>query len=70
MPHVLAMSARQLGHPVPLVVLMKPDDRALHGAGGVRHGSRISPRFAVSSTIWMFIRKGHAFGHRYSRQRI
>jgi hypothetical protein len=30
MPHVLPVSALQLGHPVPLIVLVKADDSSLH----------------------------------------
>jgi hypothetical protein len=32
MPHVLRMPALQIGHPMPLCVLMKSDDSLLHGA--------------------------------------
>jgi len=32
MPHVLAMAASQIGHPIPLLILMIADNGLFHGA--------------------------------------
>lgn len=62
MPHMLPMSARQVGDPVALLILMVSDDLLLHHCPSRQNATvtRQAPQFAVRSSLFI----EQAFGSR------